>query len=142
MSENVNVSLGDTVPSLMPGSVSMYALAQFRVVGSGRFRVQGSHNGKTWETDTIKVTPELRAWVNALPDERVSIAGTATKYAECRIRPDGTGTRFQAMGPKLNREWGAEFILPGWQAPHLEYATETDPTDPEPETPDSETDDD
>lgn len=129
-------TLGEAINSIVPGSKSAYVVAQVRVVGGNRLRLQGAHNGKTWETESpLKVTQSLAEWLGARDHEGSSIAGTGAKYVFCAIRWDGQGTRFQVAGPEFNRPWGAEFVIPGMAFPGVavieppaETVTEPDAT--------------
>lgn len=100
-------------PSHRPGSKSVYLPIQVRNTGDNTIRLQA----KGVETSAF-VSEALHAYLNGLKHTKPSLAGTGAMYVEAQATPHmeeikgySAPVRIQIKGPKLNRDWGAEFVV-------------------------------
>ncbi len=93
----------------LTGSETLYRVVQIRRVGVTQIRVQCAGLETAFECSS-----DLTAWLTTCEASRSSLAGSAAKYVPALARIEATDdpahVRFQVIGPKLNREWGAVFV--------------------------------
>lgn len=102
--------VGEVVKGCAPGSVQDYRVAGIRHVKEStvRFQLPGHEL-------TFVVSSKLAKFVGEQKGVFASLAGTATMYAECRVRRFGGDGRVMMQVPgkgnAANRPWGVCVIL-------------------------------